>query len=525
MIPQISVRYLSHSHFNCYASLINKLSLLSRTCSSASDNALKLNYINGQRCHVADEAEERFKIREPATNKLIGNLSSSGPKTVNDGVKSALSAFPEWSAQTSIDRGRALLRISKLLRQRNEEIARLEVRDTGKPISEARCDVESAAECFEYFGGIAATLSGQHFEFANGSFAYTKREPLGVCVGIGAWNFPIQIVSWKTAPALACGNTIVYKPSQMTPMSSSLLGDIITEAGLPLGCYNVVQGGSQTGRLLCEHPSVAKVSFTGSVPVGKKIMSYCSSGVKHSTIELGGKSPLIVFPDSDIENAVSGTLMANFLSQGQVCSNAARVYIHDSIIDDFVTRLMERTKKMIIGDPFKQETQVGALISEEHYHRVKAYIDQAVTEGARIRCGGERVVFDNSELAGGFYMSPCVLDSCHDDMTIVKEEVFGPVVSILSFKDEEEVLERANNTVFGLSAGVFTKDIQRAHRVIAKLQAGSCWINNYNIYPTGFPFGGYKESGIGRENCAQTLNHYSQLKTVYVEMGDVDCPF
>ena len=420
-------------------------------------------------------------------------------------------------------RGRVLNRAVQLLRLRNDEIAALEVADTGKPISEAiDVDVASGADCIEYFAGAAATIHGDHFDLG-ASWAYTRREPLGVCVGIGAWNYPVQIACWKSAPALACGNSMVFKPAELTPLTAMVLAEIYSEAGLPDGVFNVVQGDARVGRALTAHPGVAKVSLTGEVGTGRSVMADAARTLKHVTLELGGKSPLIVFDDANIDNAVSAAMMANFYTQGEICSNGTRVFVHRSIINVFLEKLVARVQAMKIGDPTDPSVHVGALISADHMNKVLGYVAAGVAEGARLLCGGTRPA--DGSLASGNFVVPAVFAECTDNMSIVREEIFGPVMAVLTFDDEAEVVARANDTEFGLAAGVFTRDIQRAHRVVAALEAGTIWINNYNITPIEVPFGGYKQSGIGRENSLAAINHYTQLKSVYVEMGDVDAPY
>lgn len=414
-------------------------------------------------------------------------------------------------------------RAVQLLRRRNDEIAALEVADTGKPISEAIVvDVASGADCIEYYAGAAATIHGDHYDLG-ASWGYTRREPLGVCVGIGAWNYPLQIACWKSAPALACGNAMVFKPAELTPLTAMVLAEIYSEAGLPDGVFNVVQGDARVGQALTAHPRVAKVSLTGEVGTGRKVMAAASATLKQVTLELGGKSPLIVFDDADITNAVSAALMANFYTQGEVCSNGTRVYVHSAVIDEFLDQLVSRTTAMKIGDPTDPSVHVGALISAQHMAKVLGFIEAGVAEGARLLCGGSRPT--DPALAGGNFVVPAVFAGCTDEMSIARDEIFGPVMSVLVFEDEDEVVARANATEFGLAAGVFTRDVQRAHRVVAVLEAGTIWINNYNITPIEMPFGGYKQSGIGRENSLAAINHYTQLKSVYVEMGDVDAPY
>ncbi|KAF7705940.1 hypothetical protein HF521_019194 [Silurus meridionalis] len=453
---------------------------LNRAASSGSTQITDpLNFWGGNRVSLGGEIGSE-PVYEPATGLVLCQLHPCRAAQVDEAVNSARSAFTHWSKMAGMERAGIMLEAARLI---------------------------------------------QHVQLAGGSFAYTRREPLGVCVGIGAWNYPFQIAAWKSAPALACGNSMVFKPSPLTPVSAVLLAEIYTQAGVPDGLFNVAQGAQETGALLCQHPAVAKVSFTGSVQTGKKIMEMASKGVKPVTLELGGKSPLIIFEDCNLENAVRGALMANFLSQGQVCSNGTRVFVHRPILTQFLEEVVRRTKAIQIGDPFLEETRMGALVSREHLHKVLGYVEQAKREGARVLCGGEPFTPADPKLKHGYYMTPCVLDNCTDYMTCVREEIFGPVMSVLTFDTEDEVLHRANDTTMGLAAGVFTKDIQRAHRVIENLQAGSCFINNYNITPVEVPFGGYKTSGIGRENGQVTMEYYSQLKSVVVEMGDVDSLF
>jgi betaine-aldehyde dehydrogenase len=469
-------------------------------------------------------AGERFASINPATGEVLGHVTAAGTAQVNAAVRAAQKAQAGWGILTGTERARVLRRAADILRSRNQELAELETRDTGKPIQETRVvDVASGADCFEYFAGLAQSLSGEHIDLGTGAFGYTRREPLGVVAGIGAWNYPLQIACWKAAPALACGNAMIFKPAELTPFTAVKLQEILLEAGIPPGVFQVVQGFAETGRLLTRHPDIRKVSLTGEVGTGKAVMSDAAQSLKSVTLELGGKSPLIVFGDAKLDNAVAGALLANFYSSGQVCSNGTRVFVHRSIKQAFLERLIKRVGAMRIGDPMNPETQVGALISEQHMHKVLSYIDRGRAEGARVLTGGMRVM--TGGLAKGYFVAPTVFDNCRDDMTIVREEIFGPVMSVLEFEDEQEVIERANATEFGLAAGVFTNDLTRAHRVIARLQAGTCWINQYNVTPIELPFGGVKLSGLGRENGRAAIEHYTQLKSVYVAMGDVDAPY
>ncbi|MDY0882893.1 betaine-aldehyde dehydrogenase [Dongia soli] len=468
-------------------------------------------------------SNESYDNVNPATGVVISKVQVASKTDVDKAVAAAKKGFAVWSTMTGAQRGRILMNAVKLLRERNEELARLEVLDTGKPIQEAAAvDILSGADAIEYFAGIAPSLHGQHFDLGQ-SFAYTRREPLGVCVGIGAWNYPIQIACWKSGPALACGNAMIFKPAPLTPTTAVKLAEIYTEAGLPDGVFNVLHGHATVGEALTAHPGVAKVSLTGSVPTGKRVMAAAAQSLKKVTMELGGKSPLLIFADADLDNAVSAAILGNFYTQGEICSNGTRVFVQEAIVDAFLERLTARVKKMKIGNPMDPETHVGALISQDHMEKVLGYIEAGKKSGAKLVAGGKRVT--DGDLVNGCFVEPTIFADCRDDMSICREEVFGPVMSVLSFKDEEEVIRRANDTEFGLAAGVFTKDIQRAHRVIARLEAGTCWINNYNITPIEMPFGGNKLSGIGRENSLAAVEHYTQLKSVYVEGGNVAAPY
>jgi len=472
----------------------------------------------------ADRSADTFTTLNPATGEVLATIKVSGAAEIDAAVETAHAAQHAWAARTGAERGRILRRAAEILRSRNAELAELETRDTGKPIQETSVvDVASGAECFEYFAGLAATISGEHLDLGPQAFGYTRREPLGVVAGIGAWNYPLQIACWKSAPALACGNAIIFKPADLTPLTATRLQEVLREAGLPEGLFQVAQGFAETGRLLSRHPRIQKVSVTGSVGTGKAVMADAAATLKHVTLELGGKSPLIICDDARLDNAVSGALLANFYSAGEVCSNGTRVFVHRSVKAAFVDKLKARVSAMRIGNPLDPQTQVGSLISESHMEKVLGYIARGKAEGARVVIGGHRVT--TGDLANGFFVAPTVFDECHDDMAIAREEIFGPVMTVLTFDDEDEVIARANASEYGLSAGVFTNDLTRGHRMIARLQAGTCWINHYNITPVEMPFGGMKMSGLGRENGRAAIEHYTQLKSVYVAMRDVEAPY
>ncbi|PJE32713.1 NAD/NADP-dependent betaine aldehyde dehydrogenase [Pseudooceanicola marinus] len=475
------------------------------------------HFIDG--AYVDDTAGREISCVYAATGETVATLHAATPAIVEAAIASAERAQKEWAALAPVARGRVLRRVADLLVERNAELSELESIDTGKPIQETLvADATSGAEALEYYAGLAATLTGETVPLG-GDFVYTIREPLGVCLGIGAWNYPTQIAAWKAAPALACGNAMVFKPSEVTPLCALKLAELFIEAGAPAGLFNVVNGYGDAAASMVTDPRIAKVSLTGSVPTGQKVYAAAAEGLRHVTMELGGKSPLIIFEDADLENAISAAINANFYSTGQICSNGTRVFVHENIVEDFIERLVERSRTAILGDPLDPDTQIGPMITDAQRKKVLDYIRIGQEEGAELILGG------HAPEGPGFFIEPTIFRNVTDEMTIAREEIFGPVLSILTFKDEDEVVARANDTQFGLAAGLFTKDFTRAHRVVAQLQAGTCWINEYNLTPVEAPFGGVKMSGVGRENSKAAIEHYSQVKSVYVAMGDVEAAF
>jgi betaine-aldehyde dehydrogenase len=475
------------------------------------------HFING--AYVEDTGGTPIDVIYPATGEKIATVYAATPAIIDLAIKAAKDAQAAWAAMTGTERGRILRRAADIMRARNHDLSVLETFDTGKPYQETSVvDATSGADSLEYFGGMAATLTGEHIQLGD-NWVYTRREALGVCVGIGAWNYPTQIACWKGAPALACGNAMIFKPSETTPLCALKVAEILHEAGLPAGIYNVVQGMGEVGHALVTDPRVDKVSLTGSVPTGRKVYAAAAEGIKHVTMELGGKSPMIVFEDANIENAVSGAILGNFYSSGQVCSNGTRVFVHKAIKEQFLARLAERVGNAVIGDPMDPDTSFGPMVSERQMNIVLGYVEKGLAAGARLVTGGARIERD------GFYMQPTVFADVTDDMVIAREEIFGPVMAVLDFEDEADVMARANDTEFGLAAGVFTNDLTRAHRVAAAFEAGTCFINTYNDAPVEAPFGGSKNSGVGRENSKAAIAHYSQLKSVFVRMDDVEAPF
>ena len=481
-------------------------------------------YINGRYLAV-DDSLSTFEDINPATGEVLAIIQQTTTEQIDEAVKAAQQGQKVWAAMTAVERGRILLNAVAILRERNDVLALLETKDTGKALSETKyVDIVTGADVVEYYAGLAPMLEGRQIPLRDSSFVYTRREPLGVVAGIGAWNYPIQIAMWKAAPALAAGNAMIFKPSEVTPLTALKLAEIFTEAGLPDGVFNVVQGDYNVGEALTQHPDIAKVSFTGGVPTGKKVMaSAASSSLKDVTLELGGKSPLIIFEDADIDTAADIAMMANFYSTGQVCTNGTRVFIPKALQAKFEEAILTRVKRIKLGNPLDESINMGPLVSFPHMERVLGYIEQGKAGGARLLVGGERITA--GELANGAFVAPTVFSDCSDDMTIVREEIFGPVMSILTYELEEEVIRRANDTEYGLAAGVVTADLTRAHRVIGQIEAGICWLNTWGESPAQMPVGGYKHSGIGRENGIEALEHYTQTKSIQVELGKFESVF
>jgi len=480
------------------------------------------NYIHGRLFNQA--TPKTFPVINPANGQEIYCVEEANKALLDEAVTSAQKGFEIWSATPVTERSRILQKAALLLRAHNDELAAIEVADTGKPWQEASVvDIQTGADALEYFANLAPTVVGTQQQVGN-DFFYTRREPLGICAGIGAWNYPLQIACWKAAPALAAGNSMIFKPSELTPFGAVKLAQILSEAGLPDGVFNVVHGDGVIGAALCAHEGIAKVSFTGEVATGKQVMATAAATLKPVTMELGGKSPLIIFSDANMDDAVSGAMLGNFYTQGEVCTNGTRVFVQREAYASFVDKLLARTQEnIVIGDPMHTDTNLGALISDEHMEKVLSYIESGQEQGARLLTGGKRVYPKQCE--GGYFVAPTIFTDCHDNMKVATDEIFGPVMSILIFDSEDEVISRANATDMGLAAGVFTQDIQRAHRVIHKLQAGICWINTWGNSPVEMPVGGYKHSGLGRENGIETFNHYTQTKSVYLGLTPPQSPF
>jgi len=458
-------------------------------------------------------------VINPATEEVIAQVASAGAADLDAAVSSARAALDgPWARLSARERGRLVRRLGDRLLERADEVARLETLHNGKPISESRqIEIPAAAECFEYYGGWSDKVMGETIPVKGNHLTYTLREPLGVVAAIVPWNFPLLLAAWKVAPALACGNTVILKPASQTPLTALALAEIGLEVGLPPGVLNVLTGpGAKLGQSIVEHPGIDKIAFTGDTGTGKGIMRGAADTLKRITLELGGKSPNIVLPDADLEAAVRGATIGIFYGKGEVCAAGSRLLVDRSIKDQFVDKLAARAKKMTAGDPMNPQTRFGALSSKKQLETVMRYIDSGKREGATLVAGGARADIGTGR---GYFVQPTVFTDVRPEMTISREEIFGPVLATIEFSDLDEAIARANDTQYGLAAGVWTRDIKKAHYIARKLQAGTVWINTYNVYDTAAPFGGYKHSGFGREMSAHALDHYTQIKSVWVDLN------
>jgi aldehyde dehydrogenase (NAD+) len=476
-------------------------------------------FIDGQ--WVDAESGKTFRTPNPATGETLAEVAEADKADVDKAVSAARRAFEgKWSKLSARDRGRLLYKLSQLIEQRAADLAALETADNGKPIKESLyVDLPQVVENFEYFAGWATKIEGETIPVPGKMFNYTLREPIGVCGQIIPWNFPLLMAAWKLAPALAAGNTVVLKPAEQTPVGAMELAKLIQEAGFPEGVVNVLPGyGESAGAALAAHPGIDKVAFTGSTEVGKLIAKAAAENLTKVSLELGGKAPNIVFADSDLEQAVAGAMMGIFYNQGQVCCAGSRLFVEESVKDEFLGKLTERAERIAVGDPMNKSTQMGPQVSQEQLNRIKGYVDIARDEGAKVVTGGQTPQLEG-EFQKGYFFKPTIFADVQNNMRVAQEEIFGPVVSVISFKDEDDLIKQANDTIYGLSAGIWTRDITRAHRFAREIKAGVVWINTFNMFNAASPFGGYKQSGYGREMGRHALDLYTQVKSVWVDLS------
>lgn len=456
----------------------------------------------------------------PTTNEVLGIVPKAGNADAVAAIEAAHRAFESgpWSRFTPLDRSRVLHRIADILRERIDEISRIETMNSGKIIVESRGDVLASANCFEYYGNLAGQIWSDQIPMNGPLLDYTVREPYGVCSQIIPWNFPLLMAAWKVAPALAAGNTVVLKPASATPLTALMLGRLALEAGIPAGVLNVITGpGKELGETLTTHPLIEKVAFTGETVTGREIMRAAAGSIKKVTLELGGKSPNIVFPDADLEEAVNGSLFAIFTNAGQRCTARTRLFLHTSIYDEFLATYVEKVSRIRVGDPLDWQTQMGPVISKQQQKKILQYCEYAVEDGADLLHGGKRV--SDEEFRNGNFIEPTVFGNVSQDMRLAQNEVFGPVLAVIPFETEDEVVTAANNTIFGLAATIWTNDIKRAHTMARRIKSGNVSINYPTVNPPEAPFGGFKQSGIGRELSRHGLDLYTQVKNVVVNLN------
>ena len=465
---------------------------------------------------VAAKSGKTFETVNPSNEEILALIAEGDKADVDDAVKAARKAFEEgpWPSMGPHQRARLMLKIAELIDQHTDELAALETLDNGKPLTFSRAfDVPATAETFRYYAGWVTKLYGETNPSDPAFFNYTLREPVGVCGQIIPWNFPLLMAAWKLGPALACGNTVILKPAEQTPLSALFLGEILTKAGVPDGVVNIVTGfGPGAGSSIAEHPGIDKVAFTGSTEVGKIILQAAAGNLKKVSLELGGKAPNIIFPDADLDQAVPQAMMGVYFNSGQVCCAGTRIFVQRERYDEVIDKFSNFSKNVSVGDPFDRKNTLGPVVSREQFDRVKSYLDVGKKEGAKVSAGGDAVG------GKGYFIQPTLFSDVKNEMRIAREEIFGPVGAAIPFKDENDAVFQGNNTDYGLSAGVWTRDISRAHKVARALKAGTVWVNCFNQLDPISPFGGYKQSGIGRELGKYAIDLYTQIKSVYVKL-------
>lgn len=467
------------------------------------------------------DGSKAFNTINPATEEVLTQVVEASPADVERAVEAARRAFEDrngpWRKLSASERGRLLWKLADLVEKNIDELAELETLDNGKPIFESRyVDMPMVSDVLRYYAGLATKIHGETVNTFETAFTYTLREPVGVVGLIVPWNFPLLLASWKLGPALACGNTVVLKPAEQTPLTTLKLGELVGEAGFPAGVINILTGGPATGKAIVAHPGIDKIAFTGSTAVGKEIMRGAADTLKRVTLELGGKSPNIVFSDADIDSAVKGAINGIFYGKGEVCNAGSRLFLEGKLRDEFTEKLVARAAKMRPADPLEPKTRLGAIVSQEQMKTVLGFIDAGKKDGAKLIAGGNRVSVNGDK---GYFIEPTIFGDVKNDMKIAQEEIFGPVLSVLTFEDIDEVIDRANSNPYGLAAAVWTRDVKKAHSVSRRLKAGTVWINTYGLMDAALPFGGYKNSGFGRELGAHAMEHYTELKTVWLNMG------
>src|SRR6201997_1970387 len=467
------------------------------------------------------DGSNKFNTINPANSEILTQVPEASAQDVDRAVEAARRAFEDrngpWCKLSASERGRLIWKLADLIERNIDELAELETLDNGKPIFESRyVDMPMGVDVLRYYAGLATKIHGETVNTFEAAFTYTLREPMGVVGLIVPWNFPLLLASWKVGPALACGNTIVLKPAEQTPLTTLRFGELVVDADFPAGVVNILPGGPETGKAIVAHPRIDKIAFTGSTAVGKEIMRGAADTLKRVTLELGGKSPNIVFSDADIDGAVKGAINGIFYGKGEVCDAGSRLFLESNLKDEFTEKLVARAAKMRPDDPLDPKTRLGAIVSQEQMKTVLGFIEAGKTEGAKLVAGGKRGVGHGDK---GIFIEPTIFGDVKNDMRIAQEEIFGPVLSVLTFDDIDEVIERANNNPYGLAAAVWTRDVKKAHMVSRRLKAGTVWINTYGLMDAALPFGGYKSSGFGRELGAHAIEHYTELKTVWLNMG------